>query len=758
VAKALHKSTARAWRLLFPLLQILAAMNRSDLLLIVATSTSLILPGFAEADILSATATTSATVQAAGPRTGANGTNYLNVEAASNGSFASYGVIDFSVADFNLTFPVTAISSLSLSLTESNSSFTTANSALKFYLTDDTTTSIANDGSSPLVFDTSNTPEGLGSQLTTTYLLGSGNFSSNSGSAGTGTVDSYSLSLSGNAETYFLSQLNTSGTTLRLIITTTDATGASTWFGGTTSTPSNRPTLSFDATLDQPTLTWVGGSGTWNATGGTDWSGSSWDSTKTALFATGSGTVTLGTALTTTGLKFDVDGYTIDGTGTSPLTLSSDAGGNGISVTNAADTATISAVIAGTSGLSKSGAGTLALTGANTFTGDVTIGGGTLVISTDGNLGATTNGIALNSGTLKSTAAVTFADTRFLSGSGSLDGTGGLLDFTGAVDAGALAITGGTVQFSGLSAAFTTASLAAGSQLTISAPLTSTGRTTFTGDGTVALNGDNSSNAGGFTINRGSGSVGPTVVLGSSTALGANTTYLNAGELKASGTFTGGSAILTTVSLGGSTTFDGGDMEFGGGFGFYGSSAKRITVLNNTIISSSITSTGTTNVGDALIKAGAGQLTLTAINNTAGFYTGGTQVLSGTLEVANTGTLGLGDVLVAAEDAIATVLRLDSNTTISDLSNVFINNGAGTSQIDLNFDSSLFENVNSLTINGTPVTPGDYNASDLPAYLTGTGNLRVLSAVPEPSVWALLLLSGCGLAAARTRRSRKSVA
>ncbi len=105
--------------------------------------------------------------------------------------------------------------------------------------------------------------------------------------------------------------------------------------------------------------------------GGTDWSGGAWDSAKTATFTTGSGTVTLGSAVTATGLKFTASGYTISGTSGNPLTLSSGTAGNAISVDSG--DATISAVLAGNSGLSKNSAGLLALEGANTFTGTVTV-------------------------------------------------------------------------------------------------------------------------------------------------------------------------------------------------------------------------------------------------------------------------------------------------------------------------------------------------------------------------------------------------
>lgn len=721
-------------------------MFRLELPLLAAASC--LLPGLALADTVSATSSLSSTVQVAGPRSGPSGTNFFNVEGSNNGNFASFGVLDFSASAFNLAFPATAVSSLTLSLTESNSAFTVASGGLNFYLITDTASSIAA-GSSTLVYQQANAPEGLGTQLSTHYLLGSGTFSANSGNTGSGTVDTYSFSLNTDAQTYLLSQLNAAGSTVRLVITPTDATGASTWAGSTNSSAAARPLLSLNVTLDQPSLTWAGGAGIWNATGGTDWSGGAWDSAKTATFTTGSGTVTLGSAVTATGLKFTASGYTISGTSGNPLTLSSGTAGNAISVDSG--DATISAVLAGNSGLSKNGAGLLALEGANTFTGTVTVNAGTLQIASDAALGDAANGIALNGGTLRAKAgsAITVGAGRTLTGSGTLDGNAGL-EFDGVVNAGALTITGsGPVTFAGPSAAFTSANLQSGSHLTVSALLASTGRTTFSGDGTVTLGADNSGYGSGVTMSKGAGSVGPTVVLGTSTALGGGTLFLNAGTLSAGATLTGANAVSTAVSLGGSATLSG-DMELAGGFGFFGGTAKRLTVLGNASISSVITSTGTANIGDALIKAGSGKLTLMMANA----YTGGTQVLAGTLEVASGGTLGTGDVTVSAESAVAAVLRLDSNTTIDDLANLFVLTGTGTSQIDLHFDSALFEVVNSLTANGVAVAPGDYNAANLSDVLTGTGNLRVLSAVPEPGTVALLAVSaGLGLMVWRRRRA-----
>ena len=126
-------------------------------------------------------------------------------------------------------------------------------------------------------------------------------------------------------------------------------------------------------------LYWAG-AGTWNttttnwgtSTGGpydaAIWSNATPDS---AIFQGTAGTVTLGGPITAGGLTFAVDGYTVTG---NTLTLSG-------TTTVSAGTATIASLVAGSTGLTKAGAGTLTLTGANNYTGGTTISAGTLHLS-----------------------------------------------------------------------------------------------------------------------------------------------------------------------------------------------------------------------------------------------------------------------------------------------------------------------------------------------------------------------------------------
>lgn len=117
----------------------------------------------------------------------------------------------------------------------------------------------------------------------------------------------------------------------------------------------------------------AGGVGTWN-TALLNWDeGASphvaWVNTNNdvSIFSGTAGTVTLGTAVTAGGLQFNVTGYTISG---STLTLAT-----GATVSVAGD-ATISSILAGSSGFTKTGFGRLALTAANTYSGTTTVSAG----------------------------------------------------------------------------------------------------------------------------------------------------------------------------------------------------------------------------------------------------------------------------------------------------------------------------------------------------------------------------------------------
>ena len=69
---------------------------------------------------------------------------------------------------------------------------------------------------------------------------------------------------------------------------------------------------------------------------------------------------------------------------------------NGVFAINRNDTVTLGGVISGTGTLTKSGAGTLILTGENTYSGGTTISAGTLQIGNGGATGSISGNIADN--------------------------------------------------------------------------------------------------------------------------------------------------------------------------------------------------------------------------------------------------------------------------------------------------------------------------------------------------------------------------
>ena len=181
----------------------------------------------------------------------------------------------------------------------------------------------------------------------------------------------------------------------------------------------------------------------WNpaGTGGTNWSTSpantNWlDGPTPSSFANG-----------------DIANFTNSGVGS----VNVDAGGvgpGGINVSSTSGTYTLAGgPIGGSAALVKTGdGGTLVIATSNSFTGGTTIGGGTVVISNNANLGAANTAVAFSGGALRvtsnlsSTRALTFAaDTT-----STLDVTAASVTFGGASGAGSLRKTGtGTVSING---------------------------------------------------------------------------------------------------------------------------------------------------------------------------------------------------------------------------------------------------------------------------------------------------------------------
>jgi len=100
-------------------------------------------------------------------------------------------------------------------------------------------------------------------------------------------------------------------------------------------------------------------------------------------------------------------------------------GTGGFQIDNSATNLTLSGVIDGSGGLSKSGAGTLTLTGANSYTGTTTITAGTLAEGVSNAI--STGGLTVNGATAVFDLGANHTDTVgtvIVDGGGSITGTG----------------------------------------------------------------------------------------------------------------------------------------------------------------------------------------------------------------------------------------------------------------------------------------------------------------------------------------------
>jgi hypothetical protein len=211
----------------------------------VAFTAVAVAPSLAAAQVaIDVEASDNATVQPAGPRSGGGGKAFFNVEGSTNGTFASFGVVDFVVPS-----TCTDLSGLSLALTQDNAGFTT-DGPVSVYLTDATGVDIQ-PGSSITYQAGSDGVASVDPAFTNLTLLGSFNFVEGS----TGDVDLVDLTagVSPAVETALLAAIN-GGTNIRLVLTPDAATTAATYAG---STNSNRegPTLSVAGACAPPVAT-----------------------------------------------------------------------------------------------------------------------------------------------------------------------------------------------------------------------------------------------------------------------------------------------------------------------------------------------------------------------------------------------------------------------------------------------------------------------------------------------------------------------
>jgi|GEM_PF-1318238 len=348
-----------------------------------------------------------------------------------------------------------------------------------------------------------------------------------------------------------------------------------------------------------------------------------------------------------------------------------------------------SGVISGTGSLTKNTTGTLILSGANTYSGDTTVNGGTLRATGGDNRLSTTGITTINAG---ATLDLTGTNQTFatLNGPGTLSNIG--------------ATTIGAGAFSGV--------------------ISGTGSLIKDTTGTLTLSGANSYN-GGTTL------TGGTLIAGSNTALGSGTLALNGGILQASGTRTLGNS----VTVGGDFAIDGtGNLSLGGGVDLLGGS-RTITVTST----GSSTLSGIVSNG-SLTKAGAGTLTLSGANT----YAGDTTVTGGTLQ-ATGGDNRLSTTGITTVDAGATLDLTATNQSFATLNGAGTLSNIGTTTIGAGAFSGIITGAGSLTKN----TSGTLTLSGANTYTGSTqvlgGALQLTGSLMSPvSVASGAVISGTG--------------
>ncbi|MEN9468967.1 MAG: toxins and related Ca2+-binding domain [Verrucomicrobiota bacterium] len=457
----------------------------------------------------------------------------------------------------------------------------------------------------------------------------------------------------------------------------------------------------------------------------------------TASAGLAAGTITVSGTVAANSLTFGsasgnitLSGGTITLGGTTPT----------ITTNNTADT--ISSVLAGSAGLTKNGTGTLTLSGANTFTGNVVVNAGTIATSGSGTFADSVN-VTVNSG---GNYTVGVADTiNTLSGSGVLRLNAGLTlandsTFAGTISgSGALSVvlyktwtfsgnnSGWSGSFNPLEGTFIAGSDYAFGTGTIVTPngFIATFRSSNATDRYLA-NGLTRSNNAGNSLTFGSAGTGNLTFAGgygSSNGQNLNTTFIinNAwtqfnGAFYSGGFLTkngNGTLILNgNNTYGATTTINAGTLQIGAS-GRLGAGNYSSTIAINGLTSSFLYS-GTSNQilggvisgNGALTHNGTGTLTLTN-NNT---YTGATTINAGTLEIGAAGRLGAGSYAMNISNNGTFIY---SGTNAQTLSGVVSGTGALTHNASSTLTLSGANTYNgATTINaGTLVVSGTNTAS-----------------------------------------------
>ena len=357
---------------------------------------------------------------------------------------------------------------------------------------------------------------------------------------------------------------------------------------------------------------------------------------------------------------------------------------------------TLAASLSGPGGLIKTGAGTMTLSGVNSYQGGTAINGGTVAVTADANLGAAAGGLAFGGGTLQFLSGFTTNRTVTLSaGGGTLDTNGNNATLAGAI--------GGA------------------------------GGLTKVGAGTMTLSGA-STYLGGTTVNAGTLQAGAANVFAPASAYTiANGATLNLagfnqsiGSLAGAGAVTLGAATLTTGNDNTSTTFSGA-ISGTGGLTKIGTGTLLLTGISN------YTGATTVNAGTLSVNGSIASLrrspSMPAARIGGNGTIGNTTINGGTLSPGNSiGTLTVQGNLVLTS---ASAYLVEVSPTAADRTNVTGTASlAGTVQAVFGPGSSFARTYTILSAaGGSTGTFGSLTTTGLPAGFTASLSYTATDAI-----------------------------
>ena len=398
----------------------------------------------------------------------------------------------------------------------------------------------------------------------------------------------------------------------------------------------------------------------------------------------------------------DGDNVTFDKSDGGIITINNVVTPGTTTVNSAGDYTFESGAIAGDGGINKSGNGKLTLSAANTFTGEVVVSAGTLVVGNANALGAITTGTRILSGaTLEISSDITLAAEPLtlvgtgVAGVGALTSQPGVHTVSGPITLGGDTLI--TSQGSAGADTFTIAGNISGSNSTL----------TIGGSASTAISGNISGT--GLALNKTDNGI--------LTLSGSNNTYtgltsVNAGTLVAQSA----TSISPTVSVSSGATLslqDNQTLTSLTGSGQVSVANGKTFTLNTGTSAQSFGGTFTGTSGTAFIKSGSGTLNLSgASTSLARDFT----LSAGTIKASNNNALGVGAVLIGTGGSGTTgTLYVAKDKTISN--NITVGSSVrGTNALLAGWDFQTTTNGGTAAV-ASPSTPNKFVAN------FGTGTL-----------------------------------